>query len=174
VLVDGGLTVPGSADVDPEPFMRAFLGPALARLEMTFESVDAYAEWWGQHPAISGSDVDPGILRRYVEHDLVGDPPTLRSSVNPDVLKPDGSDVLRSDDAHRLALPAVLLGAPRGMVNDPNPMQPLELIEAWVAEDPERRRGLQVPDVNHYTITLGAAGAAAVAAEVRAAVTASP
>ncbi len=38
VLVDGGLTVPGSADVDPEPFMRAFLGPALARLEMTFES----------------------------------------------------------------------------------------------------------------------------------------
>jgi pimeloyl-ACP methyl ester carboxylesterase len=175
VLVDGGLTVGVGGpdpDVDPEPFMRAFLGPALVRLEMTFESLDAYAEWWGQHPAISGSDVDPGILRRYVEHDLVGDAPTLRSSVNPDVLKPDGSDVLRSDDAHRLALPAVLLGAPRGMVNDPNPMQPLELVQAWVAEDPERRRGSQVPDVNHYTITLGAAGAAAVAAEVSAAVAA--
>ena len=170
VLVDGGLTVPGSADVDPEPFMRAFLGPALARLEMTFESVDAYAEWWGEHPAIKGSDVDPEMLRRYVAHDLVGDPPALRASVNPDVLTPDGSDVLRSEDAHRLALPAVLLSAPRGMVNDPNPMQPLELVRAWVAEDPERRRGLQVPDVNHYTITLGAAGAAAVAAEVRAAV----
>ena len=99
-----------------------------------------------------------------------GDPPALRSSVNPDVLRPDGGDVLRSDDAHRLALPAVLLCAPRGMVNDPNPMQPLELVNAWAAEDPERRRALQVPDVNHYTITLGAAGAAAVAAEVRAAV----
>jgi pimeloyl-ACP methyl ester carboxylesterase len=172
VLVDGGLTIEGSADVDPEPFMRAFLGPALARLEMTFESVDAYADWWRAHPAISGSDVDPDLLRRYVSHDLVGEPPAFRSSVNPDVLTPDGSDVLRSDDAHRLALPAVLLCAPRGMVNDPNPMQPLELVSAWAAEDPARRRALQVPDVNHYTITLGAAGAAAVAAEVRAAVAA--
>ena len=83
----------------------------------------------------------PAVLRRYAEHDLVGDPPALRSSVNPDVLRPDGVDVLRSDDAHRLALPAVLLCAPRGMVNDPNPMQPLELVRAWAAEDPERRRG---------------------------------
>jgi lipase len=172
VLVDGGLTVPGSADVDPEPFMRAFLGPALARLEMTFESLDAYVEWWHQHPAISGSDIDPEVLREYAAHDLSGVPPALRSSVNPDVLRPDGTDVLRSDDAHRLALPAVLLSAPRGMVNDPNPMQPLELVHAWAAEDPDRRRGLQVPDVNHYSITMGAAGAAAVAAQVRAAVAA--
>jgi lipase len=59
------------------------------------------------------------------------------------------------------------------MVNDPNPMQPLELVRAWAAEDPERRRAFQVPDVNHYTITLGAAGAAAVAAEVRAALASS-
>jgi pimeloyl-ACP methyl ester carboxylesterase len=172
VLVDGGLTIAGSADVDPEPFMRAFLGPALARLELTFESLDAYVDWWRAHPAIDGADIDPAVLRRYVAHDLVGEPPTLRSSVNPDVLSPDGSDVLRSEDAHQLALPAVLLCAPRGMVNDPNPMQPLELVRAWAAEDPGRRRGLQVPDVNHYTITLGAAGAAAVAAEVRAAVAA--
>jgi pimeloyl-ACP methyl ester carboxylesterase len=170
VLVDGGLTVPGSVDVDPEPFMRAFLGPALARLEMTFESLDGYVAWWRQHPAIAGSDIDPEVLRGYASHDLVGDPPALHSSVNPDVLLPDGGDVLRSDDAHRLALPAVLLCAPRGMVNDPNPMQPLELVLAWAAEDPDRRRALQVPNVNHYTITLGAAGAAAVAAEVRAAV----
>ncbi len=103
VLVDGGLTIPGTADVDPEPFMRAFLGPALARLEMTFETVEAYVEWWLQHPAISGSDVDLDVLRGYAGHDLVGDPPVLRSSVNPDVLRPDGGDVLRSDDAHRLA-----------------------------------------------------------------------
>jgi pimeloyl-ACP methyl ester carboxylesterase len=170
VLVDGGLTIPGSAEVDPEPFMRAFLGPALARLELTFESLDAYVAWWREHPAIAGSDIDPAVLRQYAEHDLSGDPPALRSSVNPDVLRPDGIDVLRSDDAHRLALPAVLLCAPRGMVNDPHPMQPLELVRAWAAEDSERRRALQVPDVNHYSITLGATGAAAVAAEVRAAV----
>jgi len=170
VLVDGGLTIEGSADVDPEPFMRAFLGPALARLEMTFDDLDAYVAWWAEHPAVKGSDIDPAVLRRYVEHDLVGEPPALRSSVNPDVLLPDGGDVLRCEDAHQLTLPAVLLCAPRGMVNDPNPMQPLELVRAWASEDPGRRRALQVPNVNHYSIALGAAGAAAVAAEVRAAV----
>ncbi len=75
--------------------------------------------------------------------------------------------MLRSDDAHRLAVPAVLLCAPRGMVNDPNPMQPLELVAPGSPGDPQRRRGRQVPDVNHYTIMLGAAGAAAVADELR-------
>jgi hypothetical protein len=52
------------------------------------------------------------------------------------------------------------------MTDDPNPMQPLELVQAWAAADPERRRALQVPDVNHYTIVLGRRGAEAVAAEV--------
>ena len=42
-------------------------------------------------------------------------------------------------------------------------MQPLELCEAWAAGHPERTVQL-VDDVNHYTITLGARGADAVAA----------
>ena len=36
VLVDGGLTIPESRDVDPERFMNDFLGPTLTRLQMTF------------------------------------------------------------------------------------------------------------------------------------------
>ena len=172
VLVDGGLTIPGSERIDPVPFMREFLGPALARLEMTFANLDAYVAWWAEHPAIAGSDIDPEVLRAYVEHDLVGTPPALRSSVNADALEPDGGDVLRSRDARDLMLPAVLLCAPRGMVNDVNPMQPLPLVQDWAAQDGSRRRALQVPDTNHYTIALGAAGAAAVAAEVRAALAA--
>jgi hypothetical protein len=154
------------------PFMRAFLGPALARLQMTFSDLDAYVAWWSEHPSIAGSDIDPAVLRAYAEHDLVGTPPHLRSSVNADALEPDGTDVLRSVDARELTLPAVLLCAPRGMVNDDNPMQPLQLVREWAAQDGARRRAVQVPDTNHYTIALGAAGAAAVAAEVRAALAA--
>jgi pimeloyl-ACP methyl ester carboxylesterase len=169
VLVDGGLTIPGSERVDPAPFIREFLGPALARLEMTFADLDAYVAWWSRHPAIAGSDIDPAVLRAYAEHDLAGAPPRLRSSANPDALEPDGGDVLRSVDARELALPAALLCAPRGMVDDPNPMQPLSLVREWAADDRDRRRALRVPEVNHYTIALGRAGAAAVAAEVRAA-----
>jgi hypothetical protein len=46
-------------------------------------------------------------------------------------------------------------------------MQPLELVREWAAEDPDRRRAVQVPDTNHYTLILGEAGARAVAETVR-------
>jgi pimeloyl-ACP methyl ester carboxylesterase len=166
VLVDGGLTIPGSQDVDPQTFMQAFLGPTLARLKMTFPDREAYRAWWREHPAFAGSDVNPDQLDEYADFDLVGQPPQLRSSVDPEVVRVDGTDLLTLTDAHALVTPAVLLCAPRGMVNDDNPMQPLSLVQHWAAQDPDRRRAIEVPDVNHYTILLGRHGAAAVADEI--------
>jgi hypothetical protein len=46
----------------------------------------------------------------------------------------------------------------------------MELVESWVAEAPQLRRCVPVSDVNHYTLVLGRAGAAAVADEIAAAV----
>jgi pimeloyl-ACP methyl ester carboxylesterase len=151
VLVDGGLTIPGSEDVDPAEFMEAFLGPTLARLRMTFADLD---------------------LKAYAAHDLTGDPPEMRSSINPQVVADDGVDLSAVTDATALAVPATFLCAPRGMVDDPNPMQPLSVVQAWAAQDPERRRVIEVPDVNHYTIAWGSHGAAMVAEEIARAVSA--
>ena len=166
VLVDGGLTIPESTGVDPEAFMTAFLGPTLERLRMTFPDLEAYRAWWGRHPALVGADIDPADLAEYAAHDLVGEAPELRSSVNPQVVRDDGVDLFHAVDANALNVPAVLLCAPRGMVDDPNPMQPLELVQAWAASDPGRRRAVEVADVNHYTIALGRRGAEAVASEI--------
>ncbi len=166
VLVDGGLSIPSARAADPEPFMKTFLGPALARLEMTFADPAAYRAWWAEHPALAGSDVKPADLAAYADHDLIGPAGEMHSSVNPACVGPDGRDVLQAVAAEALTGPAVLLCAPRGLMNEPNPMQPLELVQAWAAGDPARRRALQIPDVNHYTIVLGQRGAAAVAAEI--------
>jgi pimeloyl-ACP methyl ester carboxylesterase len=169
VLVDGGLTIPESEGVDAERFLETFLGPTLARLQMTFPDWEDYRAWWAQHPAFAHSDVDPDELAEYADHDLEGVPPELHSSVSPESVRVDGVDVFAASDAHSLAIPAVLLCAPRGMVDDPNPMQPLTLVEGWAAADPDRRRAIQVPDCNHYTIALGRHGARAVATEIVAA-----
>jgi pimeloyl-ACP methyl ester carboxylesterase len=166
VLVDGGLTIPESADVDPEAFMEAFLGPTLARLKMTFPDLNAYHAWWAEHPAVTGADIDDADLLAYAAHDLVGTPGAMHSSVNPAVVRDDGVDLFEVTDAAALTVPAVFLCAPRGMVDDPNPMQPLSDVQAWASEDPQRRRAIQVPDVNHYTIAWGAHGAAMVADEI--------
>jgi pimeloyl-ACP methyl ester carboxylesterase len=173
VLVDGGLTIPESRDVDPERFMTDFLGPTLARLQMTFPDPAAYLDWWRAHPAVAGADIDPADLEEYATHDLTGEAPQLRSSVNPDVVRDDGLDLFGDPDAERLAVPAVLLCAPRGMVDDPNPMQPLALVERWTADAPERRRAIPVPDVNHYTIAWSSHGARVVADAIAEAVAAS-
>ncbi len=166
VLVDGGLVIPESDQGDPEQFIQAFLGPTLERLQMTFTDLAAYRGWWAQHPAVAGADIAPQDLDEYAAHDLVGDPPRLRSSVNPQVVRDDGLDLFGPPDADRLTVPATLLCTPRGMVDDPNPMQPLALVQQWAAADPQRRRGMLVPDVNHYTIAWSAHGAEAVAAVI--------
>ena len=165
VLVDGGLTLPEIEDVDdPEAFLQAFLGPALARLELTFPDSEAYHEWWRAHPAFAGGAVASGDLISYADHDLTGDPPRLRSTVAKDCVRADASELFEmGKPAHRLTVPAEMLRAPRGLQNQPEPMIPAALAAAWVSEDPGRRLVSEVPDVNHYTIVMGAAGAGAVA-----------
>jgi pimeloyl-ACP methyl ester carboxylesterase len=170
VLVDGGLTIRESVGAEPARFVQDFLGPTFARLEMTFESLADYQAWWAAHPAVVNADVSRADLDAYAAHDLAGEPPRLRSSITPDVVRDDSLDLFGEPDAARLSVPAVFLCAPRGMVDDPHPMQPLADVEAWAAGDPQRRRAVLVPDTNHYSIAWSAHGARAVADAIAGAV----
>jgi pimeloyl-ACP methyl ester carboxylesterase len=164
VLVDGGLTSPAIQDVDPEVFVPAFLGPALARLEMTFPDRGAYRHWWRAHPAFAHADVADDRLAVYADHDLVGEEPNLCSCVAKGAVRTDAGELLEiGGPAHRLVVPAEMLRAPRGLLDEPTPLIAAELARAWAEEAPDRRRVLEVPDVNHYTIVMGSAGARAVA-----------
>ena len=171
LLVDGGLALPGIEDVDPQEFLDAFLGFAIARLRMTFASREAYRDWWRAHPAFQAGDVLDADLAAYADYDLVGEPPQMHSSVNETAIRGDAEDLFEvGAAAHRLEVDTLLMCAPRGLLDEPNPMQPLALCESWAAESPGRRRVVQVPDVNHYTIVMGAGGAGAVRDAVLAAV----
>ncbi|MGZ4218548.1 MAG: alpha/beta hydrolase, partial [Solirubrobacteraceae bacterium] len=164
VLVDGGLTLPEIEGVDPEAFLRAFLGPALARLELTFATPEAYHEWWRAHPALAGADVASEDLVAYANHDLGGEAPHLHSLVTKDAVRADAHELFEiGKPAHRLAVPVEMLRAPRGLQNDPNPMIPEALAAGWAAAAPGQRSVREVVDVNHYTIVMGATGAGAVA-----------
>ena len=164
VLVDGGLTSPGIQDVDPEAFLAAFLGPALARLALTFADREAYHDWWRVHPALAGSDVIDSDLTAYADHDLGGEAPELHSTVAKDAVRADANELFEmGKPAHRLTVLVEMLRAPRGLQNEPTPMIAPELAAAWVSAAPDRRRASAVPDVNHYTIVMGQAGARAVA-----------
>jgi pimeloyl-ACP methyl ester carboxylesterase len=175
VLVDGGLPLPVPPDVDPDALLAAVLGPSLARLQMTFPSVDAYRDFWRAHPAFAAGswtdDVDD-----YVAYDL-GPPEAgpdgqkvYRSRVSEAAVRADGRDLLSGDDARKallsLADPCVLLWAPRGLQNEDRPLLPAETIAAARAVLPHLAV-VEVPDTNHYRILLGDREAGVVADEIR-------
>ncbi|MBO1417262.1 alpha/beta fold hydrolase [Streptomyces sp. FH025] len=160
LLVDGGVSFPLPEGVREEDALAAVLGPALARLSMTFSDRDAYREFWRRHPAF-GDDWSEGI-DAYTQRDLVGTEPELRSSCVLEAVQTDGAQVLLDEEAmgavHRLPCPAELLWAERGLLDEPQGLYDQQRI-GLSGLDRQRVPASPVPDSNHYSILWGEAGA---------------
>lgn len=159
LLVDGAITFPLPQGVREEDALAAVLGPALARLSMTFPDRGAYREFWRKHPAFG--DWTEGI-DAYTQRDLVGTEPEMRSSCVLEAVETDGAQVLLDEEAaaavHRLPCPADLLWAERGLLDEPQGLYDHERI-GLARLDPERVSAAPVPDTNHYSILWSEAGA---------------
>lgn len=168
VLVDGGVAFPVPDGLDVDAAILAVIGPAMTRLSMTFPSRDAYREFWQAHPALGpawSDDVDA-----YVQRDLVGAEPELRSSCVVDAIRTDGGAVLVDEETKAgvrdLPCHATLLWAERGLMDEPQGLYDEQRL-ATARLDPARVSTVAVPDVNHYTVLLGERGARVVAEHVR-------
>lgn len=168
LLIDGGLPLPIPVGISKDDLLETVLGPAAARLSMTFPDRATYLEFWRRHPAFA-SEWSQAVVD-YVNYDLAGTEPELRPSSSLDAVKEDlmelygGESVLAALAA--LRQPVTLMTAPRGLLNQAPGLYGPSEIERWKAELPAVTI-LEVPDVNHYTIVMGAAGAGAVARELR-------
>jgi pimeloyl-ACP methyl ester carboxylesterase len=172
VLVDGGIALPLPARVDPDAMLAGVLGPALARLEMTFADRDAYHDFWRAHPAF----VEPGAWNEdteaWLDHDLVATETGLRSSASLEAVRFDGTELLVDHEVRHafqhVRQPTVLLRAPRGLLNQVPPFLPDEIIDPLRASWPIRLEML-VDDTNHYSILLAPRGTKVVASHLHAA-----
>jgi pimeloyl-ACP methyl ester carboxylesterase len=172
VLIDGGVALPLPDGVDPDDMLAGVLGPALARLEMTFESRAAYHDFWRGHPAL----VEPGAWNEdteaWLDHDLCGEAPELRSAAALEAVRFDGRELLVDRGVRRacfdLQQHTVLLRAPRGLLNQVPPLLPDELLDPLRQRWPIRLEML-VDNTNHYSIVLAPRGARTVAAHLSAA-----
>jgi pimeloyl-ACP methyl ester carboxylesterase len=172
VLVDGGISLPLPDGVDPDDIVRGVLGPALARLEVTFETRESYLDFWRAHPALA----DPGVWNddvvAWLDHDLGGEAPELRSSASLEAVHCDSRELLVDREIRRatmdLTQPTVLLRAERGLLNQTPPLLPDELIDPMRTRWPIRLEML-LANTNHYSILLSNRGAKTVAAHIAAA-----
>jgi pimeloyl-ACP methyl ester carboxylesterase len=171
VLVDGGLALPLPRGVEPEAMLAGVLGPALARLEMTFASRDDYHAFWRAHPALVEAGAWNDDTEAWLDHDLVGTAPELRSAAALEAVRFDGTELLTDEGVrrafHDLRQPTVLLRAPRGLLNQVPPLLPDELVDPLRGSWPVRLEML-VADTNHYSILLAPRGARTVASHLAA------
>jgi pimeloyl-ACP methyl ester carboxylesterase len=172
VLVDGGVALPLPSGVDPDAMLAGVLGPALARLDMTFADRDAYHAFWRTHPALAEPGAWNEDTEAWLDHDLIADQHGYRSSAAIEAVRFDGTELLVDRDVrhafHDLTQPSVLLRAPRGLLNQVPPLLPDELIDPLRDRWPLRLEML-VEDTNHYSILLAPRGARAVARHLEAA-----
>ena len=158
VMVDGGLAFPLPSGTDVQALLARALGPAMERLSVTFESREEYRVFWRKHPAFEFGWTPE--LDAYLQHDLIGDGP-YRSSCVAEAIRVDGADMLTGPEAttafHRLTVPAVLLWADRGLLN--------QSPGGYTADNTAGLDvpAIRVPDTNHYSILVAADGAQVVA-----------
>ena len=174
LLVDGGVSFPAPTHLDPDELITAVIGPAMRRLSMTFPDRGAYRAFWQQHPAFS--DAWSPWVDAYIQRDLVGEEPGLHSSCRIEAVRVDGTDQLGeevSGAVHRLPLPAVLLRAERGLMDEPQGLYDEQRLDS-AGLKPELVRTRLVPGTNHYTILVGDDGARVVAQHLLAAAGVTP
>lgn len=169
VIIDGGMPLvdvaPGT-DVDIDALLQQIIGPSLERLKTTFPSREAYHDFWRQHPAfLGGYDAH---VEAYVDYDLTGDPPGLRSGVSLDAVYADSRDTLIDVETitaiERITQPAVFVWATRGVMDQQPGFYEPAAVRALQAKVPHLQTDRV--DANHFMLLLGN-GAPVVADHIR-------
>jgi pimeloyl-ACP methyl ester carboxylesterase len=169
VLVDGGVGFPLPTGTSSE-VLADLLGPALARLSMTFADVAAYRAFWRAHPA--WSSLDEAAAEGYLVRDLTGREPRLRSACVREAVEADGGQLLTDPQAaaavRQLPCPAELLWAERGLLDDPQGVYDEQRLAAAELADLDLTIR-HIKGGNHYSILMGRVGAPLVAERILAA-----
>ena len=165
VLVDGGLPLDPPPGIAAEQMLDVALAPQMARLRTTFESFEAYLDFWRALPPFEGGRWNDWV-EAYLHYDLGGEAPQLQPKASEACVRGDFLDTLNGDELRRrvrtLTVPTRLLRATEGF----NPGQPALLPDELVRRELAGNASVTdivVEDTTHYTIALGERGATVVA-----------
>lgn len=164
VLIEGGILLPLPPGFTVEQVLPYVLGPALARLDMTFKSKDEYRQFWKSQAAfVKGWGA---ALDEYVDYDLKGIAPNLHSSTVKQAVVEDATDEFGNEPIENtlrnMNEEVLMVRAVRGLQNEDTPLYPEATLFKTLKKYP-KIKVLTIPDTNHYDILLSEAGAKACA-----------
>ncbi len=174
VLVDGGIRLgiepPTDGSVDLDALLEQVLGPAMARLSTTFESKEAYYDFWRAHPAFQPVGAWQPVVEEYLDYDLAPAVTPLRSRVSAEAVRGDSADMLVHPEVYsayeRISCPTVWMRAERGLFNEIPPLYPDERAKGVLASNPHMT-DVFLAGVNHYTMSFNDETAALIAEQIR-------
>ncbi|MCX5100460.1 alpha/beta hydrolase [Streptomyces sp. NBC_00264] len=158
LLVDGGIGFPAPTHLAPDELMTAVIGPAMDRLSMTFPDRAAYRSFWQAHPAFADAWSDE--VDAYIQRDLTGEEPALRSTCRIEAVRTDGIGLFDEEvltAVRKLPVPATLLWAQRGLMGEEQGLYDESRLAAADLGG-TRVTPVAVRGVNHYTVLTGDAG----------------
>ncbi|WP_330452159.1 MULTISPECIES: alpha/beta hydrolase [unclassified Streptomyces] len=158
LLVDGGIGFPAPTHLTPDELMTAVIGPAMDRLSMTFPDRAAYRAFWQAHPAFADAWSDE--VDAYIQRDLTGEEPDLRSSCRIEAIRTDGVGLFDEEvlsAVRKLPVDATLLWAERGLMDEEQGLYDEGRLAAADLGG-TRVEPVAVKDVNHYTVLTGDRG----------------
>lgn len=170
VLLDGGVPLPVPPGVDPDQLLQAILGPSLERLRKTFPSREAYFDYWKPHPAFSEAGSWNKFIEEYLDYDLTGKEPELKSKVSEEAVRADSRDLLTNTQTRevfsKINCPIHLIRCPRDTMNQPNPLIPDFAVTDAKQLCPHLTDEM-AEDMNHYQLVLAERGAELVATRIK-------
>lgn len=166
LLVDGGLPLPRDPDADVEDVIEAVVGPSLRRLEVEFETEEAFFDYWKRHPAFEKHWDDS--MRAALGYELAAEGDHYRVRANSEAIRVSAQEITVNPEANaassKLDVPSHLIVVERGTTDQRGGMIPLDAAKNAATANPELTMQYLL-GVNHYTLILGA-GAGPVASAV--------
>lgn len=164
VLIDGGYVPDMPIANSPGHGLNGALALRIGQLSQTYPSRQAYREFWRTQPHFPPEEWNSWV-EAFLDYEVGGDSPVQPKASQPGARADLGEAIQRDAIIERLKsirVPTLLLRAEHGFVDGQPPLFPDALVEEFRACLPHLE-DYKLPGTTHYTVTLGARGAARVA-----------
>jgi pimeloyl-ACP methyl ester carboxylesterase len=164
VMIDGGYVPDLPVGVNASQMLDATLALRIAQLNKTYESKQAYIDFWRTQPNFPAEDWN-AWCEAFLDYEVAGNT-TVQPKASAEGVKIDIAEAFKRDEItdrlKALKVPVLLLRAERGLEPAQPPIYPDALMEKFRAAVPQMKDEL-VTGTTHFTITLGEPGATRVA-----------
>jgi len=164
IMIDGGYVPDLPVGVEASQMLDATLALRIAQLSKTYESKQAYIDFWRAQPNFPAEEWGPWA-EAFLEYEVTGET-TVKPKASADAVKVDIAEAFKRDEItdrlKSLEVPVLLLRAERGLEPSQPPIYPEALMGRFRECVPHLKDEV-IAGTTHFTITLGERGASRVA-----------